>query len=208
MLGLSVNYRARTIQDITASLQPNANQPETIPWYLYDTQQYVQAGQTSLSFFTTLPSPLDASLTNMVLAGTLPNPWFFEMQKMYFDVLNAATTSTSQVGAADDIQKIIMSGRGTWELTLSDKKYGPFPLRTLGGSGGVTAALSTTDGAAPVTIQQANVRDNGGFPWNGALTIPPQTQMSVVLRWPAAQAITANTYVSIGMLGLLSRRVS
>ena len=211
MLGLSVNYKPKTIQDLQAALQPNASQPETIPWILYDTQQYAQAGQASLSFFTQLPNPADPSITNMPLAGTLPNPWFFEMQKLYLDVLSAASTSATVAGSLDDVQKILMLGRGTWTLNLSDKVYGPFPLRSLGGMGGATGALSigTPTAAAPnVTIQTGVVRDNGGFPMNGALIIPPQTQMSIVLRWPAAQAISANTYISVGLLGTLSRRVS
>jgi hypothetical protein len=211
MLGLSVQYRPKTIQDLQAALQPNQNQPETIPWILYDTQKYLAAGQTQLSFFTQLPNPADTSITNMPLAGTLPNPWFFEIQKITFDVLNAATTSATQVGAVDDIQKILLLGRGTWALNLSDKVYGPFPLRSLGGMGGATGqiAIGTPTAANPnVTIQSGVVRDNGGFPMNGALIIPPQTQMSMILRWPAAQAITADTFVSVGMIGLLSRRVS
>lgn len=207
MLGLSVNYQPKTLQQLQAALTPNANQPETIPWILYDTQQYAQAGQTQLSFFTTLPNPADTSITNMPLAGALPNPWFFEIQKMYFDVLGTATTSATQAGVADDIQKIIMSGRGTFRINLSDKIYGPFPLRALGGMGGAQAAIGAA-AAAAVTIEVANVRDNGGFPWNGSLIIPPQTQMSIQLNWPAAQAISVATYVSVSMLGLLSRRVS
>lgn len=210
MLGLTVNYVPRTIQTLQQLLQPNANQPETIPWVLFDTQQYAQAGQTQLSFFTTLPNPLDNSITNMPLAGALPNPWFFEIQKLYFDVLGPASTSATQAGIADDIQKIVLSGRGYWTLTLSDKKYGQFPLSFMGGSGAAWAAIAGSGDAAGAakTIEVASVRDNGGFPMNGALIIPPQTQMALTINWPALQAISTAVYCRVSMMGQLSRRVS
>jgi hypothetical protein len=207
MLGLSLNYAPKYIETILAALKPNASQPEAIPHVMYDTQQYAAAGSAQLSFFTTLPNPKDNTVTNMPIAGALPNPWYFEIQKVYFDVLNNTTTGATQAGAASDIDILLKSGRGIATFNLSDKNYGPWPLRFFGGSGG-SQAMITSAIATPGSIQSANVRDNGGFPMNGALIIPPQTQFSWTLNWVAASAISVATQVSVSMLGVLYRRVS
>jgi hypothetical protein len=205
-LGLGVDYRPKAIETILNALKPNSSQPEAIPWVMYDTQLYAQAGSQALSFFTTLPAPADKTITNMPIAGALPNPWYFEIQKVYFDALTGYTTNAATGGAASDIDILLKTGRGIASFNLSDKTYGPFPLTFFGGSGGTQAMISST--VATVSQQTANVRDNGGFPQNGSLIIPPQTQFSWVLNWVAASAISVATEVRMSMLGILYRRVS
>jgi hypothetical protein len=210
MLGLSVSYKPRTIASILAGLTPNAQQPESIPWMLYDTQKidHTSAATTAaaLSFFTSLPAPADKTLTNMPIAGALPNPWYFEIQKVYFDVLGRVTTDAATLGAYDNIEIVTQVNRGVATFNLSDKQYGPFPLTCFGRTGGATGIISST--VATVSQQAANVADNGGFPMNGALTIPPQTQISWVLNFSAQAAISVDTFCRMTMAGILYRRVS
>jgi hypothetical protein len=206
-LGLGVDYRPKSIQTILDSLKPNATEPEAIPDVLYDSQTYVAAGSSVLNYFTTLPAAGDKTLSNMQIAGALPNPVYFEIQKVYFDVLCATTTAATQAGAASDIDQILKVGRGIASFTLSDKTYGPYPLTFFGGSGGTQAMIASAI-ATPGSIQSANVRDNGGFPMNGALMIPPQVSFTWQLNWVPLTAITANTVCRVSMLGVKYRRVS
>jgi hypothetical protein len=206
-LGLGVDYRPKLIETILDKLKPNATQPEAIPDVMYDTQTYVAAGSAALNFFTALPAVADSTITNMQLAGALPNPVYFEVQKIFFDVLSATTTAATQVGAMSDIDQILKVGRGIATFFLSDKQYGPYPLTFFGGSGGPAGIIASAI-ATPGSIQSANVRDNGGFPMNGALIIPPQVSIRWTLNWVAATAITADTKVRLTMLGIKYRRVS
>jgi hypothetical protein len=206
-LGLGVDYRPKLIQTILQSLKPNATQPEAIPDVVYDTQTYVAAGSAVLTFFAVLPAPKDLTLTNMQLAGVLPNPVYFEIQKVYFDILGATTTAATQAGAVSDVDQIMKVGRGIATFTLSDKNYGPYPLTFFGGSGGSQGVIASAI-ATPGSIQSGNNRDNGGFPMNGALTIPPQVSFNWTLNWVAGTAITADTKVRVSMLGIKYRRVA
>jgi hypothetical protein len=206
-LGLGVDYRPKLIETILSGLKPNAAQPEAIPDTLYDTQTYVAAGSAALTFFNALPAVADLTLTNMQLAGALPNPVYFEIQKIFFDILSATTTAATQVGAVSDVDQILKVGRGIATFTLSDKQYGPYPLTFFGGSGGANGVIASAI-ATPGSIQSGSVRDNGGFPMNGALTIPPQVAFNWKLNWVAATAITADTKVRVTMLGIKYRRVS
>jgi hypothetical protein len=205
-LGLGVDYRPKLIQTILAALKPNATQPESIPDVLYDTQTYVAAGSTALTFFAALPAVKDLTLTNMQLAGALPNPVYFEIQKVFFDILCATTTGATQAGALSDVDQIMKVGRGIATFTLSDKNYGPYPLTFFGGSGGSQGILASAI-ATPGSIQSGNNRDNGGFPMNGALIIPPQVTFNWALQWVPLTAITADTKVRVTMLGIKYRRV-
>lgn len=91
---------------------------------------------------------------------------------------------------------------------MSNKNYGPFPLmscHSLGGATGVGYGTFT----AEESIQQANVGipGSGGFPFMGALVIPPKVGFGVTLNWSGAQTLTADARIRIGLAGVLYRRV-
>ena len=207
-MGLLYKINAKTkVQLLEQSNPASATQPEVIPWVLYDSQSYVSASTVTLAFFQTVQT--DKSLGNMEGAGQLPDPQFFEIYRIGLDVLfRPATALAVSTGPLDDIAQLVLSGRGTFTLALSNKNYGPFPLSLLHASGGPTGFGWGTN-TAPLQIEFANngIFD-GGYPINGAITIPPKVGFSIVLNWPAALTLAnGNTFLRAWMAGPLYRRV-
>lgn len=182
---------------------------EAIPHILYDTQLYTSAATSVLNFFSQQSN--DPTITNMATAGTLPDPQYFEIWNLGFDILapNTSTIAASQeVGAINDIQLLMLVGRPTFTLNLQSKLYGSYPLSALHTSGGaVGSGWGTT--TAEETVQYGNngVSD-GGWNWNGSIIIPPKASFSVQVQWSAAQTLAGgNRYVRFWMAGVLHRRV-
>lgn len=206
MLGLNFKYEPNPIKEWLKSLTPVSGQPEIITHVLYDTQAYAAAGQTQLSFFTNLPAGGNFGITNMQTAGTLPNPQYFQIQKVFVDMFANVSTNAGVAGSLNDILLGLYTSRPTLTLTISDKQYGPWPVSFFGSSGRVSGNLSSTVATANLSFGQQG--DNGGYPINGSLIIPPATAFNWIMKWQTAQAITVETQVRVSMLGNLARRVS
>lgn len=197
-----------------AANPPSGGVPECVADWLYDTQTYTDNTSTELTFFGAAQS--DRSLSNMGSGGQLEDPQFFIVQCIYVDCMNNAagtpyltsTTAAAQnVGAVDDVGKLILSGRGRLTLTVSDKRYGPWPLSAFRGTG---AALGFGWGTttAEETVQYAhNALGDGGF-IGGTIIIPPKVGFNIVLTWPAAVDLTADYRIRVTMQGPRYRRVS
>lgn len=182
---------------------------EAIPHVLFDTQQYTSAGTTTLNFFSQQSN--DPTITNMSTAGTLPDPQYFEIWNLGFDILNDLTSTVAasqEAGIMDDIQKLVLVGRPVFTLNLQSKLYGQYPLSFLHTSGGAVGnGWGTT--TAEETVQYGNngVSD-GGWNWNGSIIIPPKASFSVQVQWTAAQTLAGgNPFVRFWMAGVLHRRV-
>lgn len=193
---------------LAAAANPQlANQPEAIPWILYDTQTYTDNSTTTLSFFSATNT--DKTLSNMESSGQLPDPQYMVIHFVTCDFLGTPTTAAGGVaGVLNDTELLLKGGRGTFTFTMSNKNYGPFPLmacHSLGGATGVGYGTFT----AEESIQQANVGipGSGGFPFMGALVVPPKVGFGVTLNWSAAQDTTADVRIRIGLAGVLYRRV-
>lgn len=183
-----------------------AGQPEVIPWILYDAQTYTSASTTSLTFFQTVQT--DRTLGNMQSQGQLPDPQYLVLHYVTCDVLNQVTTGAGVVGALQDVELLIKAGRPVFTLTMSDKIYGPFPLRACHSLGGGTGIINGTQ-AAGTSLQQGNVGipGSGGYPFCGAVVIPPKVGFKVTVDWSAAQTLTGNATIQLGLCGALYRRV-
>lgn len=189
-----------------------ANQPEALPWFLYDTQDIATAVTTPLVFFNTVQT--DRSLGNMTSAGQLPDPQYFVLHYVTCDLLQTPTldVAADKTGALNNIEEILKTARAHWTLNISDKLYGPFPLTlchsTGGGTGGFTGVNNT---AAPTinTFQFGNngIPGSGGFPVLGAQVIPSKVGFSLTLNFGAAPTLTATVKARIGLAGVLYRRV-
>jgi len=210
-MGLLYQIKPKTKQALLESATPqNPNQPEVIPWILYDTQTYTSASSTTLAFFQSVQT--DKSLGNMEGAGQLPDPQFFEIYRIGMDILFRPSFSTATVnpatGPLDDIAQLVLSGRGNFILAISNKNYGPFPLSFLHGSGGPTGFMSGTYVATNEREYANNGIFDGGYPLNGALVLPPKVGFSIVINWPAALTLAnGNTPIRVWMAGPLYRRV-
>lgn len=182
-------------------------QPELVPWVFYDTQLYTSGTTTSLSFFQVTST--DRTISNMVNAGSLPTPQFFVWYYWGLDVLSRPTTvAGGATGQIDDISQLVLTGRGIATFNYQDKDYGPFPLSFLHASGG-PVGFGWGTFTAEESIQYANngVFD-GGFCWNGAITIEPNAGFRVTLTWPAAITLAGgNTNLRVWMMGALNRKV-
>jgi hypothetical protein len=204
--------RIRTVAKTRAQLDAlalpsNARQPEALPWILYHQKTYTSGTTTKLTFFDAVES--DDTLGNMETQGSLPDPQYFEIHYIGADfLLDATTAAGGEVGAIDDVAKLLFTGRGTWTLSIAKKAYGPFPLSFLHASGGPTGFGWGTF-TAEESIQYANngIFD-GGWCVGGALIIPPKVGFSFEVRWSAAQTLNAgNTGVRAWMAGVLHRQV-
>lgn len=202
---------AKSKQQLAAIVDPQlvpGGQSEACPWVFYDTQTYTSAVTTTQTFFATQQN--DRTLSNLLQAGALTDPQYFEIFNLGFDVLQDASVNAAatEVGILDDIQKLMLVGRPIFTLTISDKNYGPFPLRFLHTSGGAVG-MGWGTFAAPVSIEYANNSlPDGGWNWRGSVVIPPKVGFSVTVQWATAQTLAAgNPQLAFWMAGALHRRV-
>lgn len=185
-----------------------SRQPEAVPYVFYDTQLYTSGTTVQLTFFA--GTQTDRSLSNMEAAGALPDPQYFEVQFFGCDILCDASLAgaSTEVGALDDLQKLLLVSRSRFTFTMSNKTYGPIPLSFLHASGGATGAMAGTM-TAPNMVQVANngIFD-GGYYVGGSIVIPPKVGFGMVLDFSGAQTLNAgNTYIRLWMHGQLNRRV-
>lgn len=185
-----------------------AGLPEAIPYVFYDTQLYTSAATLQLNFFTGVNA--DKSMSNMESGGQFPDPQYFEVQFIGCDILIDASLAgaSTEVGALDDIQKLVLVSRARFTFTMAQKAYGPIPLSFLHGSGGATGVIGASL-TAPNAIQVGNngIFD-GGYHIGGAIIIPPKVGFATTIDFAAAQTLNAgNVNVRLWMHGTWHRRV-
>lgn len=201
--------KARTFAELNILANPvEAQQGEAISHILYDTQTYTSAATTRLTYFSATQT--DRTLSNLQAGGQLPDPQWFEIHNIGFDVLADGTTNAAatELGVYDDIQKLMLVGRPTFQLNLSDKQYGPYPLSFLHTSGGAVGQLTGTVAASAVFQFANNSVPDGGWNWRGSVIIPPKVGFNVEVVWTAAQTLAiGNTPLRFWFAGVLQRRV-
>lgn len=202
---------ARTKDELTRAANPEQfGDGETIPFCLFDTQLYTSGATTEQTYFTAAQA--DRTLSNLQGGSQLPDPQFFEIHNLGFDILADATAPVvTELGALDDVAKLMLVGRPFFVLTISDKIYGNGPLSLLHTSGGPVGNMATATTVAATTSGgqvATNSYPDGGWNWQGGVIIPPKVGFNVVIRWSAAQTLAiGNTQCRFWMLGLLHRRV-
>lgn len=206
---MNLKIVAKRWEQLQALVTPeDPKQPEAVPYVLYDSQTYTSAATTKLDFFTAVNS--DPTLSNMEVSGTLPNPQVFEIHRIFIDVLsrpsdNAAATP---LGQADDLALLFNTARATLTFSMSSKTLGPIPARFCGPSHAIMGAMTGTL-TAVAQIQMGWRALTGGYPVNGQIVIPPQQKFGFTMNFSAAQTLEGgNTVISIGLLGVLHRKVS
>ena len=208
--------KALTKQQLDRIANPAmVGQTEAIAWDLYDTQLYVDATTTRLTFFQTTSA--DPSISNMQNAGQLPDPQYFQWFYAYLDVLRRPTINSvvgsDQLtpGAIDDIDNLIKDSRARWTFNLQDKQYGPFPLSRLHGTGGAVGFGAVVGTVTAENVSRWEYGQNSDpastFCQDGAIVISPKVGFSIVLDWPAVVDLTADVFLRFVMSGVLSRAV-
>ena len=205
----------KTVQELAAGITPMLpGQPERIPWTLFDTQTYTSGSTVTLDFFQTVNS--DKNLSNMVAAGQLPSPQFFDLYQCSIAYLIPTTTSAiiaapTNDGALEDVRNL-QSGAALFQVASKDYWQGSqFMLPCGGGLHGGIAATGVF--AAPNIVQQQYA--NNGVPdlrnrynfW-GDITIPHNQNFLWRLTWSSALTLAAgNSSIRLWMDGYLYRRV-
>ena len=202
----SKNYQA--LRDL---VMPVAGQPESIPHVLFDTQQYAQAGSATLTFFgsATSANASDPTLSNFY-SGSLQAKNFFEIHRIFLKIHSVPNTNatTAITGAATDVEILHKTARGILSWNFNGKPYGGFPIDFFGRPGGplpVYAAYGSGTAANNV-ITAGETEANGGFPVLGNLIITPATNFTATLAFNST-AISAATYITVAMMGVLHRPV-
>lgn len=208
-MGFGARFNAATRPQLRKrATPPSGNSPEAIWAQFYDTQTYVDAVSVRLQFFQV--TSVDPTLSNMKAAGQFPDPQWLSIYDVTADYLSANSSVAGAVGVTgqyNDLALLMMVGRSTWTLSISDKLYGPYSATLLHGTGGPIGMIAANGTAAATEQHQiATNALNPGWNYKGSLIIPPKTNFGVELNWAAAQNLTGNVLIRVSLHGILSRR--
>lgn len=208
--------QGKTIQELTAGITPMLpGQPERIPWTWFDTQSYVSGTTTRLDFFQTVNA--DKVLSNMVAAGQIPSPQFFDLYHCSIAYLVpfsavAAAAAIAVTGALNDVDRL---SQGAASFSVANKDYwqGPQFALPCGGGPVPTLAMEGTEAAGTKSLVQyasngtRDLRNRYCF-W-GDITIPANQNFIWSLTWSAALTFdpNSNRNIKVWMDGYLYRRV-
>lgn len=210
---LTMHYAAKSYQTLAALARPaRADQPESLPWVLFDTQQYASAGSAKLIYYSSTAASLNDQTMSNLATGTLEKLQYFELQREFLSFLAglSLTTTAAVTGSANDVDILHKAARGVRTISIGQKTQGPFPIDFLGRPGGAefSVAMEGTETApARNTLQGGTSVMNGGFPHAGAFIIPEQTKFTVTLDFNST-AISAAMNIRHAFLGIFHRRVS
>lgn len=207
----------------------DVNRPgwETVRQTLYDSQQYVAAGATQLSFFQ-VPigqgtswaggGTKSRSDTNMLLAGNLPANQEYLVQSIEVEFFPTTPTVAAAMPAANGATAIavlindayIFRRAGNLILTIGSKDYlteaplSKFPTKT---RFELHAAVSNTTATNDERIAFGDIV---GRPYNiapASLRLVSNQNFAVTLNWPeGVQAISNPARVFVRFDGILYRR--
>lgn len=188
-----------------------ANQPEVVPWQLFDTQSLATATSAPLVYYQTINS--DKTMSNMEGPGQLPDPQYLVVQYAACDILQIPTLNdgTAVNAALANVENILKTCRATFEFNMSNKRYGPFSLTMTAATGGATfSGVAEGATAAGATFGAVNngFPGSGGYPFSGSLVIPPKIGFDVTIRFGTATTlVTGPVNVRFSLVGALYRRV-
>ena len=188
-----------------------ANQPEVIPWQLYDTAAIATAAAGPFVFFQA-PN-VDKTLSNMEGPGQLPDPQYLIVDYAACDflIVPVATAQAAEPnGAWADLANLQHTCRMTFEFNMSNKLYGPFSITMTSSTGGPTGqgyGYGTAAAGTSAALVLSGRPGSGGFPFCGSLVIPPKIGFSVTLRLAVAATLVATRNVRFSLVGPLYRRV-
>jgi hypothetical protein len=191
MASIFVPVRAKNVADLARNTQPTGTMVVRAPFY--DTQAYVSAATTNLTFFTNINN--DKTLSNTRgNGGTFPQNTYFEPLFISCDFLGVGVAGVNTIGGKlDDIDKLFLSGRGTLRLTVGQTQLPEIPLSYCHASGG---PVGTTAGTftAPVNTQfGTNGAQDSGYCIADSFTITPNSPFSAILFWTTPQTLTSTT---------------
>lgn len=179
---------------------------EVIQDVLYDTLTYTSATTTELIFFAESIATVTRDITNMTVAGMLPNPESFLIQapRLFFKwVPTSAATEAASV--MNDLALLVNTGIVTFKF--GNKTYGPIPLWLISAGSAPDMRLAVADSTKDI-LSYAQV---GGplYSWMPNVMISPLQAFSASMTWPAG-AVTlgaGNPKISLLFDGQRARAV-
>lgn len=209
----------KSVQALAAGITPMLpGQPERIPWTWFDTQTYTSGTTTTLDFFQAVNA--DKNLSNMVAAGQIPMPMFFDLYHasiaylVPFSATVPIVTAPALTGALNDVDRL-MQGAAIFQVANKDYWQGPQSALPCGGGPYANLAFAATGTEATAFSSTAQFATNG-FPdlrnrynyW-GDITLPHNQNFLWRLTWTAALtfAPSTNRAIKLWMDGYLYRRV-
>lgn len=195
-------------EQLRARLQPpGAGIPEANVDVLYDTQLYPLAGIARLNFFSATNA--DITMSNMEANGALAQGQYFDVMRIFVDVLReaTATVAATAAGGLNDVERILKTARGVVTFNQRSRPLGPIPLTYFGQSGGASGFVAGNAGAADI-VQFSNMPSNGGLPVNGGIKIGPLEKFGVTIDFAAPiTSISADTLIRVGLFGVRYRQI-
>jgi len=207
----AIHAQPKSVAQLQSQVKPaTGTELEAYQHVLYSVRTYTSGTTRDLTFFDFVGA---ADATNMEAAAQLPDPQFFEIWGHHFGVRRRLTNTAEGItGALDDVEQLVRSGGGTYELVIGAKVYGPELLENAHALGGPTGFGWGLDNvAAGGTPSQTVYANNGilgyGLNYRGSVTIPPKQRFLVRVRWPAALTLTGNVDVYFAFSGVHHREV-
>lgn len=201
----------QTAAQLTAATTPTSGTDlEAVPWDLFDTNLTAfanSAGPLNVPFYQTVQT--DPTLGNMQMPGALPAPQWLEPAALAFDLMSVPSSSvaTTATGALSDLANILKANTAAFNMKVSQKDYGTFPLMLAHSVGG---EVGFGWGAEVSNFEYGNNGPaDGGWWMDGAIIIPSQQNfiVSVLTKQGATLTLNATTPVRANLWGVLHRRV-
>lgn len=188
----------------------SANQNEVFPHILYDTQSIANAAGGPFTFFQALQ--VDKTLGNVPGPGQLPDPYYFVIQYVACDLLIIPAAGTSAAFTPwSDMGEILINQRATFQMTINDKQYGPYPLVSCHGLGGVNPygvlEGATADPGKGIFSAVNGAPGSGGYFVGGGWTIGPKVGYSLTVNLAAAPTLANTVRTRMSLVGTLYRAV-
>jgi len=184
---------------------------EIVPDVLYDTLTIASGpGSTpELRFFQQTNVNLDIS--NMKQAGMLGNPEAFLIENIrIFFKTTAQIIASAAAGAFTGVfnDEILAANTGIAELTIGNKKYGPWPMWMLPSSNSVQGPVSSA-GATAANVAVAYGQLGGPlYPLFPNLMLSPLQPFVMSVRWPSGSpALSANLVAEVLFDGQRARSI-
>jgi hypothetical protein len=184
---------------------------EVVPAVLYDTLTVTLGAGTTpeLRFFQQTNVNLDIS--NMKQGGMLGNPEAFLIQniRVFFKIPANIIVSAAPgpfTGLFNDI--VLLANTGIAELTIGNKKYGPWPLWMLPAANFVKGSISSAGATAANVAVAYGQLDGPLYPLFPNLMLSPLQPFVMSVRWPSGSpALSANTVTEVLFDGQLARSI-
>jgi hypothetical protein len=206
------NGQAYTRAELDAMSNPTfANQPEAIPWQLFDQQNATTALAVPIVFFQAIQA--DKTLGNMEGPGQLPDPQYLIVHYAACDIqqVPVLTVAASVNAGLANVENILKTARATFEFNMSNKRYGGFSLTMTAATGGSTGSgygYGTDAAGESVFLVNNGIPGSGGYPFSGAVVIPPKIGFDITIRNTVAYTLVGGPIgIRFSLVGTLYRRV-